>query len=91
MGGIRHGEEGAYIMTLGESLQWIADLFEEPAENIRPETKREEIAAWDSLGVLTLISGLDEKFGILLSESEISELMKVDNVLGILRRNGQLG
>lgn len=77
-------------MTLDESLKWIAELFEEPVENIRPDTLRDDIAAWDSLGVLTLMAGLDEKFGIVLSENEIGQMKKVDDVLSILRRNGHL-
>ena len=77
-------------MTQEELLQWIAELFEDTVENIKPETKREDIAAWDSLGVLTLMAGLDEKFGIVLSENEISSLKKVDDILNVLRRNGKL-
>jgi arylsulfatase A-like enzyme len=36
-------------MKVQEALAWVADLFETPVEAIRPETKKEEIEAWDSL------------------------------------------
>jgi len=77
-------------MTLLEALEWIANLFEEAVEKIKPETTRDEIDAWDSLGVLTLIAALDEKFNIVMTEKEIEELKKVNDILDILRRNGKL-
>lgn len=77
-------------MTLSEALEWIANLFEEAVEKIKPETTRDEIDAWDSLGVLTLIAALDEKFNIVMTEKEIEELKKVNDILDILRRNGKL-
>jgi acyl carrier protein len=77
-------------MTVSEALEWIANLFEESVENIKPETTRDEIDAWDSLGVLTLIAALDEKFNILMTEKEIDGLKKVNDILDLLRRNGKL-
>ena len=77
-------------MTLSEALEWIANLFEEAVEKIKPETTRDEIDAWDSLGVLTLIAALDEKFNILMTEKEIGELKKVNDIIDILKRNGKL-
>lgn len=76
-------------MTLEEALIWVADLFEEPVENIQLETLKEDIPAWDSLGVLTLMASLDEDFDILLTEEEMQELHKVEDIFEILRRNGQ--
>jgi acyl carrier protein len=77
-------------MNLDEALQWIADLFEEPLENIRPETLREAIPAWDSLGVLTLMAKLDEEFDIQLPEEEIQTLQKIEDILNILKKHGKL-
>jgi acyl carrier protein len=77
-------------MTQGEALGWIAELFEETAERLTPETLRDDIPAWDSLGVLTLMADLDRDFGIVLSDGEIQGMKKVDDILGILRRNGKL-
>lgn len=77
-------------MTEQEALKWIADLFEEPAENIRPTTERDEIDGWDSLGVLSLMAGLDEEFDILLSEEEMENLHKVADILEVLKNHGRL-
>lgn len=71
-------------------MNWIAELFEESVENIKSDTKREDIPAWDSLGILTLMARLDEDFDIILSEEEIQELRTVEGILITLRRNGKL-
>jgi acyl carrier protein len=77
-------------MKVQEALAWVADLFETSVEAIRPETKKEEIEAWDSLGVLNLMARLDEEFQILLTDDEIQELKSVGDILNLLRKNNRL-
>ena len=77
-------------MTKEEALEWIAELFEESVENITPETPRDEIAAWDSLGILTLMARLDEDLEILLEEEEVQELRSVNDILEALKRHNKL-
>jgi acyl carrier protein len=74
-------------MTKEEALGWVASLFEEEVEDISLDTPREEIPAWDSLGTLTLMAGLDEEFDIQLDENQIAELRSVGDVVAIL--NGE--
>ena len=77
-------------MNVNEALEWIAELFEDSVENITPETPRDEIPAWDSLGILTLMARLDEDFEILLEEEEVQELRSVNDILEALRRHSKL-
>ena len=77
-------------MNQTEALTWIADLFEESPEKIQPDTKREAIPAWDSLGVLTLMAALDEQFDIILSEEEMQTLQSVQDILNVLTKNGKM-
>lgn len=77
-------------MTRIEALKWIADIFEESADRITPDTPRSDIQAWDSLGVLTLMADLDQTFGIILSDAEIQSMKGVHDILEILRTNGKL-
>ena len=77
-------------MTQQEALAWVAEVFQEPVENIQPETSRENVPGWDSLGVLTLISDLDSNFNIQLSDDEISQIITVNNILAILHHHGIL-
>lgn len=77
-------------MTHNETLKWIAELFEEPAGNISPDTTRDAVPAWDSLGDLTLMAAMDEKFGIVLTDADLRAMRKVDDILEVLRKNGKL-
>ncbi len=77
-------------MNTEEALEWIADLFEEPVENIKPETPRDAIPAWDSLGILTLMARLDEDFEILLEEEEVQQLRSVNDILQALERHEKI-
>lgn len=75
-------------MNLEGALSWIAELFEEAVDDIRPETSSEDIPAWDSLGVLTLMAALDEDFDIQLSDEKIQELRIVEDILAVFDRHG---
>jgi acyl carrier protein len=77
-------------MTNDEALVWIARLFDERVENIRANTARDAIAGWDSLGMLTLMADLDEKFDIQVGEKETSEMLAVQDILDLLARHGKL-
>ena len=77
-------------MTTDEALRWVADLFEQPVEKISPDTPRDEIPTWDSLGVLTLMADFDEKHGILLSDQDMRSMVRVGDILEVLHRNGKL-
>jgi acyl carrier protein len=77
-------------LSLDEALSWIANLFEAPEESITPETKREDIEAWDSLGVLTLLAALDDDFEIILSDEIAAEMQSIEDILKVLRAHGCL-
>lgn len=77
-------------MTRIEALKWIAGIFEEPPDRITSDTLREDVQAWDSLGVLTLMAGFDQQFGIILSDTEIESMKGINDILEILRTNGKL-
>ena len=47
-------------MTEKEAVEWVAQMFDQPVEQLSAETPRDDIAMWDSLGVLTLMAELDE-------------------------------
>ena len=78
------------MMMQTEALTWVANLFEESAGVLTPDTPREDIPAWDSLGVLTLMAGFDSEFGITLSDDQLQKMKKVDDILEVLRTQGAL-
>jgi acyl carrier protein len=77
-------------MTQREAVEWIARVFEESPDRVTPDTIRDDIPAWDSLGVLTLMASLDSDFGIVLSDDDVQSVKSVRDVLEIMRRNGKL-
>jgi acyl carrier protein len=77
-------------MTQDEAMNWLANLFNESPGSIALDAKKDDVAGWDSLGVLLLMADLDEKFGIQLDEKEIEGLQSVPDLLALLRRNGKL-
>ncbi len=77
-------------MNHQDILAWIAEVFEEPAGRVKSDTERKDIPGWDSLGTLSLIAALDEKFDIHLDEAEIDALASVNDIVELLRRHGAL-
>lgn len=77
-------------MTKEEALTWIATVFDEPPEAIRPDTSRDAIRGWDSLGLLTLMADLAEKFQIQPDEKDIRALDSVQDILTLLKKHGAL-
>jgi acyl carrier protein len=77
-------------LRVDEALSWIAEMFEEPPANVRADTHREHLPAWDSLGQLVLMSALDQRFGIRLTQEELAALASVQDILNILARYGRL-
>lgn len=85
MGNVDHN-----AISQEQALDWLAQAFNEPREKISAETRRDEIASWDSLGVLVLMADLDEKFDLVLSDQEMRAMTKIDDVLAVLRERGKL-
>ncbi len=79
-----------FEMTEAEALEWIAELFEESSDAIQADTPRDDVPAWDSLGVLSLIAALDQRCGIVLSGEEIEKMTRIDDILEVLRVNKKL-
>jgi acyl carrier protein len=77
-------------MTQQEALGWIAKLFDQTPEQLSPDTAREKIKAWDSLGVLLLMGGLDSDFGIQLTDDQVQRMKTVGDILAALRAKGVL-
>ena len=77
-------------MSSAEALAWIADVFEEDSDGLGPETERNEIVGWDSMGVLALMAGLDNDFDILLSADDMQAMTKIQDILEVLEKNGKL-
>lgn len=77
-------------MNLSEAISWIADVFQENPDSLKPETEQNDIPGWDSMGVLSLMAGLDNDFDILISPDDMQNVNKVEDILSILKDNGKM-
>lgn len=77
-------------MNQDDALRWFAELFGLPAAGLTSSTKRSDIPGWDSLGVLMLMGGLDERFSIAVDDDDMRSMQKVGDVLELLRNKGKL-
>jgi len=72
-------------MTVQEKLQIIADALDTETTNVQPGVLLEDIEEWDSMGVISVISMLDKKFGVNLKVDEIAALQTVDDILEYMK------
>ena len=77
-------------MTLQEALRWIEGVFEEAAGSLTPETLREDVPLWDSMGVLALMAVMDEQFGVVMSDDDVITMQRIGDILAVLRKHGKL-
>ncbi len=77
-------------MTEAQVFAWLAEVFDCRAEELAADRAREDIPAWDSLGVLTLMAGFDEKFGIVMTAEDMQRLQRVGDIVELLRSRGKI-
>ena len=77
-------------MKEDEALLLITKTFNEKPGNIGPDTLKDDIPNWDSIGTISLMAELDEQFGIMLEEKEIRSFNRVGDILQVLRNHGKL-
>lgn len=77
-------------ITTSEALEMLSEIFEEPMANITPELLRNDVLGWDSMGALALMAELDERFGIVLTAEESKKMIRINDVLQLLRQHGML-
>lgn len=78
------------MMNNEDVLGWLAEVFEDSRSRLKVTTPREDIPGWDSLGTLSLLAALDEKFNIHVSEVDIEAMQSIGDIFAILNRNGAL-
>jgi acyl carrier protein len=77
-------------ISLSEALKLLAETFDEPVDRIAPATLRDAIPGWDSMGALSLMAELDERFNIELTADASRSMARVADVIELLRHHGAL-
>lgn len=64
-------------------LEIIKDVLDD--DNINPDDVLFEHEDWDSLAALTLISSVDEEFGVVLEADDFSDKMKIKDLVAVIK------
>ncbi len=68
-------------MNREEKLEIIADILEVEADELQEDMPLDDFETWDSVGVLSVIAMLGEKFGKYPHASEIRQYVRVVDLM----------
>lgn len=68
----------------------LSETFKIKPDRITKETGPEDVEEWDSLGQLSLVLAIEQRFRITLETKEIFEIFNVGDIYRILRGRGVL-
>lgn len=57
----------------------LAQIIEVPASEITPQSRLAEDLGVDSLSLLELVIGIEERFGVVIPDSEVIGLVRVED------------
>jgi len=66
----------------------VAKVFNLDASDVTDESSKETIAEWDSMGHLSLITGLEEEFKVSFAIADAMEMTSVRHIKRILKDYG---
>ena len=64
-----------------EIYKIFSDIFHYPISDIKLETSPADIALWDSLGQLNLVSSLEQHFSIVFDYEELFQIVSVESII----------
>lgn len=75
-----------------DTLRRVAGVFEQtlgadPA-SVVPGAGPDDIDGWDSLGHVSMVSGLEKAFELSFDVDEVMEMDSIDSIVAILKRHG---
>jgi acyl carrier protein len=73
-----------------QALEMLEQAFDEPSGALRPDSLRENIPGWDSMGALALMAELDDRFNLALTAEKSKQMRLVSDILEYLREQGVL-
>lgn len=77
-------------LSTEQALCMLAETFDEPVERITLHTTRDSLAGWDSMGALSLMAELDERFNIELTADASRKMARIADVIDLLRQHGAI-
>lgn len=74
-------------MNREEFLRQLENALELPALSLREDQLLVNIKGWDSLAVVTCMSFVDERFGLLLAPDDINKAQTAGDLVALLGDN----
>ncbi len=75
----------------GRLVNCFATVFPELDQREIPSVSAGSIASWDSLAGITLISIIEEEFGVTISPDDVPDLNSFELILDYLRKSSPEG
>jgi acyl carrier protein len=74
-------------MNFQKALDWLTEVLTVQGRVLTLKDTRMSVAEWDSLGVLMILSRLEEDHGIVISADEMAQITSVKEICEILEKN----
>ena len=59
-------------------LEMVAEALEE--DEVSMDANLEDLDGWDSLGALTLLSMIDDEYGVIIGNAELLEMVSINDM-----------
>lgn len=67
-------------MNIENLIQIFQKEFPEISDLITPQTKFQELSSWDSLTAMSILTTIEEDYGIALSERDFKSMQTIEEV-----------
>ncbi|MEM7707631.1 MAG: acyl carrier protein [Pseudomonadota bacterium] len=74
-------------LSVRQTLDLIADLLAEEPSSLQPDTPLESLEGWDSMGALMIMAEMDERFGLTVTEEDLSAMKTGADFIDLLKSN----
>ncbi|MEM1433788.1 MAG: acyl carrier protein [Pseudomonadota bacterium] len=78
------------MATEQEIIEVVAEAFSVDASDLTPESSRDDVEDWDSMGMLMLMAEFDERYGLVVEEETLAELHTVADIIKLVQTKGDV-
>jgi acyl carrier protein len=69
----------------------LADVFQQPLENIKKDLAFGDLPQWDSMGHMDVMIALEERFGVEITADTITKLTSLPAIYTYLKEKANIG
>ena len=75
-------------MNAEKALEWLTDVLTVQGRILTLNDTRMSVSEWDSLGVLMILSRLEEDHGIIVTADQLAGIESVKEICELLEKHG---